>query len=261
MTSLVDALGARLPTGSVQLNASVTSLSRGSDNRWRLHFGSPTRAASSSTPAGAEGRPARDDPQSYDAVILALPAHAAAQLLNQLDAELADELTAIPYAGCTVVSFGFARRQIGHSLDGFGFVAPHCEGRRIIAASFASLKYPGRAPDKCVLIRAFVGGALQSDLLRLCDADLTRIAFDELCDLLTITGEPLVTDIARWPASMPQYHVGHLERVALIEQLAARWPNLALAGNAYRGVGIPQCIASGQSAAERLVSQIGSPPM
>jgi oxygen-dependent protoporphyrinogen oxidase len=98
----------------------------------------------------------------------------------------------------------------------------------------------------------FVGGALQPDLLQLSDADLSRLALDELTDLLAVTGRPLVTDIARWPASMPQYHVGHLERMARIERLAAQWPNFALAGNAYHGVGIPQCILSGETAAERI---------
>ena len=104
------------------------------------------------------------------------------------------------------------------------------------------------------LIRVFVGGALQPELLQLSDAELRRLALEDLSALLNITGEPQITDIARWPASMPQYHVGHLDRVARIEQLTARHPNLALAGNAYHGVGIPQCIASGQQAAERIAS-------
>jgi oxygen-dependent protoporphyrinogen oxidase len=196
------------------------------------------------------------NPQSFDALILAVPAHAAARLLESTDHALAAELAAIPYASCAVVSLGFDRCQIGHPLDGFGFVVPQRERRRIIAASFASLKYPGRAPDGCVLIRTFIGGALQPQLLNLADAELTRVACEELSALLSVNGDPLVTDVARWPASMPQYHVGHLDRVARIEQLAARWPNLALAGNAYHGVGIPHCIASGQAAAERLANAL-----
>jgi protoporphyrinogen/coproporphyrinogen III oxidase len=100
----------------------------------------------------------------------------------------------------------------------------------------------------------FVGGALHPELLQLCDEDLRRLALHDLSALLNITGEPQVTDIARWPVSMPQYHVGHLDRIARIEQRSANWSNLALAGNAYHGVGIPQCIASGQTAAERIAS-------
>ena len=136
--------------------------------------------------------------------------------------------------------------QIGHELNGFGLVVPQVEHRKIIAASFASHKFPGRAADVCADPR-FVGGALQPELLQLSDPDLRRIALEELNSLLNITGEPQITDIARWPASMPQYHVGHLDRVARIDQRTAHWPNLALACNAYHGVGIPQCIASGQT--------------
>jgi oxygen-dependent protoporphyrinogen oxidase len=153
-----------------------------------------------------------------------------------------------------VLSFGFARRQIGHELNGFGLVVPHIEGRRIIAASFASQKFPGRSPEDCILIRVFLGGALRPDLLQLPDGDVRELALKELTALLKITGEPQLTDIARWPQSMPQYHVGHLDRVAHIEDRVSRWPGLALAGNAYRGVGIPQCIASGQAAAERVAA-------
>jgi protoporphyrinogen/coproporphyrinogen III oxidase len=133
------------------------------------------------------------------------------------------------------------------------------ERGKIIAASFASQKFPGRAPPDSVLIRVFVGGALQPELLQLSDPDLRRLALRELSTLLNITGEPQITDIARWPASMPQYHVGHVDRVARIEKLTARWPSLALAGNAYRGVGIPQCIAIGQHAAERIASRHQNP--
>jgi oxygen-dependent protoporphyrinogen oxidase len=240
MTSIVDALATRLPAGTIQLNTPVTGISR-HDNGWRISL----------TPALREEH---EEGTPFNAVILAIPAHAAARLLEKLDPDLAAELAAIPYAGCAVVSFGFTRRQIGHALNGFGFVVPQREGRQIIAASFASLKYAGRAPADSVLVRAFVGGALQPEWMHESDASLVGIALSELKDLLNVTGEPIVTDIARWPISMPQYHVGHLERVSRIEQLVARWAGLALGGNAYHGVGIPQCIASGQSAAERIAS-------
>jgi len=241
MASLVSALAARLPRDTINLNARIMQLHRQVDGRWRLDFGSNPQSAIR-------------NPQSFDAVILAVPAPAAASLLVSLDAELAAELAAIPYAGCAVVSFGFTRDQIAHPLDAFGFVVPEIERRRIIAASFASLKFPGRAPADHVLIRVFVGGALYPERVDLPDADLRQLALDELTDLLRISGEPLVADIARWPNSMPQYHVGHLDRVARIESLTARHPGLALAGNAYHGVGIPQCIASGETAAEQVAA-------
>jgi oxygen-dependent protoporphyrinogen oxidase len=245
MASLVNALAARLPAGTVQLNTPVISVSRAPDNRWLLHL----------LPGEGRGEgKGRGEGALFDALIIATPAHAAAKLLDACDPELANGLASIPYAGCAVISFGFARSQIGHELNGFGLVVPRVERRRIIAASFASQKFPGRAPDDSVLIRVFVGGALQPELLRPPDPELRRIALEELNALLNITGEPQITDIARWPASMPQYHVGHLDRIARIEQLVAGHVNLALAGNAYHGVGIPQCIASGQQAAERIAN-------
>lgn len=244
MAGLVNALADCLPRAAIHLNTLVTRVTRQADDRWHLDLSSPT--VTSHTPT------------AYDALIVALPAHAAARLIEQCDVELAAELAAIEYAGCAVVSFGFARQQIGHKLDGFGVVVPHVERRRIIAASFASLKFPERAPAESVLIRVFVGGALQPELLDLPDAEISRIALEEIAELLQITGAPLLTDIARWPRSMPQYHVGHLARVSRIEERAALYPNLALAGNAYHGVGIPQCIAGGQSAAERIAATVSN---
>jgi protoporphyrinogen/coproporphyrinogen III oxidase len=191
---------------------------------------------------------------------VALPAHAAAHLLTNFNQPLASELQEIDYAGCVIVSVAYRREQIGHPLDGFGFIVPQIERRQVIAASFASLKFPARAPNDGVLIRVFIGGALQPELLERPDDELTQIATTELTELLQISGGPLLVDIARWPRSMPQYHVGHLDRVARIEQLVSRYPTFALAGNAYRGVGIPQCIATGQAAAERIVSALSVGP-
>jgi oxygen-dependent protoporphyrinogen oxidase len=234
MQSLVAKLVSRLPHDAIYLHTNVTRVDR-RDRQWHLAF----------------------NPQSaYDALIIAVPAYAAAKLLETANAALVAELATIEYAGCAVVSLGFHRSQIGHALDGFGFVVPQTENLKIIAGSFASLKYPGRAPESDVLIRVFIGGALQPELVNLPDADLRRIALDELAQLLQITGTPITMDIARWPRSMPQYHVGHLERVARIDQLTAAYPTLALAGNAYCGVGIPQCIASAEAAAEQIANGI-----
>jgi oxygen-dependent protoporphyrinogen oxidase len=234
LQSLVTKLASRLPHDTIHLNTSVTRAER-QNGKWQL--------------------PIKPD-TAFDAMIVALPAHAAAALLKSTYPEIATELGAIEYAGCAVISLGFRRSQIGHALNGFGFVVPQTENRRIIAGSFASLKYPGRARDDSVLIRVFIGGALQPELLNLADSELRRIALEELAQLLQVTGQPLVTDIARWPRSMPQYHIGHLARVARVEQLIFTCPTLALAGNAYRGVGIPQCIASGEAAAERIAKAL-----
>jgi oxygen-dependent protoporphyrinogen oxidase len=234
LQSLATKLADRLPQDAIRLNANVSRVDR-QDGKWQLPL---------------------NPPLAFDALIVAVPAHAAANLLKSAEPAITKELATIEYAGCAVVSLGFHRRQIGDALNGFGFVVPQTENRRIIAGSFASLKYPGRAPDDDVLIRVFIGGALQPALLDLPDDELRRIALDELTELLQITGMPIVTDIARWPRSMPQYHIGHLSKIAHIEQLIAASPTLALAGNAYRGVGIPQCIASGEAAAERIAKAL-----
>lgn len=239
LQTLVTALANRLPPNSVQLNSKVTQI-QFHENTWTID-------CTPSSPFHAPHSP-------FDLIILATPAYAAASLLKSLDAPLSTELAAIEYSSCAVVSLGFHRSQIAHPLDGFGFVVPAVEHRRIIAASFASLKYPGRAPADNVLIRVFIGGATQAELLDRTDDELLSIAVEELSQLLDVHGNPIVTDVTRWPRSMPQYHVGHLARIARIEQSVAKYPTLALAGNAYHGVGIPQCIASGLAAAERIAA-------
>ncbi len=233
MSSLVDAIAARLPDGCVRLNCPVTQLVRTRDAAWRIVAG--------------------DSDEQFDAVIVALPAARAAALLGEVDHELAGDLARIPYAGASVVVSAYRRDQIEHPLDGFGFVVPLVEQRRILACSFASVKFSGRAPDDCVLLRTFVGGACQPELAELPDDALRTLVSEELAELIGVRGEPLFCEVARWPGAMPQYHVGHLQLVERIEQRASSLGGLELAGNAYRGVGIPQCIHSGQQAAERLL--------
>jgi oxygen-dependent protoporphyrinogen oxidase len=175
-------------------------------------------------------------------------------LLEPVDAALAADVASIPHAGCSVGVLGYRRSQIARALNFFGVVAPAIERRKALAISLASVKFAGRAPDDCVLVRAFVGGALQPELTDLPDDELERIVRAELADLLGARGEPEFCQIKRWNGAMPQYHVGHLDLVARIEARAAAIPRFALAGNAYRGVGIPFCIHSGEQAAERIVS-------
>ncbi|MGH8012250.1 MAG: protoporphyrinogen/coproporphyrinogen oxidase, partial [Candidatus Binataceae bacterium] len=139
---------------------------------------------------------------------------------------------------------------------GFGFVVPVIEGRRIIAGSFSSLKFAGRAPAGLVLARAFIGGALQAELMRLDDDAMAAAAREEFAALTGVRGAPLFTYVKRWPRAMPQYAVGHLDRVDTIEAEAAAIPYFALAGAFMRGVGIPDCIASGERAAETVFAQV-----
>lgn len=247
MATLIAALANRLPHESIQLNTQVGQITRTEENRWELRF------FSRRSPLVARR-------SSYDALILAVPTHAAARLLRSAAPELSAALSEIEYASCTVVSLACRRSQISDPLDSFGFVVPRSENRRIVAASFASQKFSGRAPADGVLIRVFVGGAMSPELADLPDDDIRELVRRELADLIDFRGEPLWTDIARWPRSMPQYHVGHLERIARIEQLVSRQRFLALAGNAYHGVGIPQCVHSGERAAEEIVDHLSNLP-
>ncbi|HEX6045264.1 MAG TPA: protoporphyrinogen oxidase [Pyrinomonadaceae bacterium] len=187
-----------------------------------------------------------------DAVCLALPAYVAAHLLRDVSEPLAANLNAIKYASTATINFAYRRAAIKHSLNGFGFVVPFIEKRSLIACTFSSVKFPGRAPEGHVLLRAFAGGALQPDLFALADVE-TRVEND-LRELLGITEKPIFTETARWERSMPQYEVGHLNRVQTIESELKKLPGLALAGNSYRGAGIPDCIRSGEAAAESLLT-------
>ena len=192
-------------------------------------------------------------PIDADAVIVAVPAHRSTSLLAGVDAELAAELGQIEYSGTAIVSLGYDLKQIGHKLDGMGVVVPAIENSPILACSFSSRKYPHRAPPGKTLLRVFVGGSRRPELAELPDAELLPLVLEHLRPLLNITGPPEFCDIAHWPRTMPQYHVGHQERIARIEARLLRLPGLKLAGSALRGVGVPDCIRSGQVAAEQLL--------
>lgn len=188
-------------------------------------------------------------------MIFALPA-TASDLLRQVDERLGALVGQIEHASCSVVALGYPRASAKHSLDAFGFVVPAAEKRRVIACSLASVKFPQRAPDDRVLFRVFIGGAMQPKLAALPDDELLTLARDELQDLLGVTGEPEIAEVTRWTHVMPQYHVGHLDLVAQIESCSAAIPRFALAGNAFRGVGLPFCIRSGEQAAELVAGQL-----
>lgn len=230
MEALVRALAERLPDSSAILGQRVASVER-RGGRWRL--------------ATADG--VRVD---ADHVILAGESHGAARMLRYVDPALATLLGEIEYAGAATVSLGYRRADVPHPLDGFGFVVPRTEGKSVLAATFSSVKYPGRAPEQHVLLRCFVGGALDARLLDEDDAQLLRRARAELREALGITAEPVLGRLARWPASMPQYRVGHLARVESLERRVLTLPGLHLAGGAYRGVGIADCVRSAEAAAD-----------
>ena len=191
----------------------------------------------------------RSAPLAASGVVVATRAPLAATLVADVDPVLATALGAIEYAGSAVVSLGYERSAIAHPLDAAGVVVPRSAGRKILAVSFSSAKYPGRAPAGHALVRVFVGGALDPDTALLPDGPLVDLVRRELADVIGARGTPRVVQIDRWAGAMPQYHVGHVERVTVIRERLTALPGLALAGAAYEGVGIPQVIASGQAAA------------
>jgi oxygen-dependent protoporphyrinogen oxidase len=241
MSSLVEALASRLPPDSLRSRTRVRHLERLPHDRWLVR---------------CEGGPSEQ--LDADAVILATPVQAAARLIEGVEPELAGRLGSIRSTSSAVVSLGYRRDQVTHPLDGFGFVVPTIERRAILSGSFSSVKFPGRGPAGTALFRVFMGGAGRPEILDLPDEELFALASRELADLLGIRGEPCVRHLDRWPQVMPQYEVGHVERVAEIEAMAARVHGLELAGNAYHGVGVPYCIHSGEQAAERAVAALNA---
>lgn len=189
---------------------------------------------------------------SAHALIIATPTHATAPLLAALDPELAGWLRSIPHVDTAVVSLAFRRADVHHPLPGYGYLSPRTEGGPVVACTFVSRKFAGRAPSDTHLFRCFIGRH-GNDVSALADhAELVRLARVELRRTLGIHAEPVMAQVARWPGGMPQYTLGHRDRVDAIMQRAARWPRLALAGASYGGVGIPDCIASGWRAADAL---------
>jgi oxygen-dependent protoporphyrinogen oxidase len=188
----------------------------------------------------------------FDAVILAVPSYVAAQLIRDVIPDLSSQLEQIQYASTAIINVAFERSDIEHSLDAFGFVVPRLENRTVLACSFSSVKFSGRAPKGKVLMRAFAGGALQPEIFDLDEEELAKRVITDLDEILGIRGRPLWVQVRKWPRSMAQYHVGHLDRIKKIQQRVTLLRTMKLAGNAYGGAGIPDCIRSGESAADEL---------
>jgi oxygen-dependent protoporphyrinogen oxidase len=199
-------------------------------------------------------------PERYDAVILASPAWAAGALLAPVDAALAEDLSGIPYSSSITVNLVYDESRLGPLPEGFGFLVPATEGRAMLACTFGQRKFLGRTPPGKAVFRAFLGGIRNEHLLTESDSALIAVVRRELSDILgakTISFdlEPEYTQVTRWRRAMAQYSVGHRERIARINAHAAALPGLRLAGNAYDGIGIPDCIRLGRKAATDLVAK------
>ena len=191
-----------------------------------------------------------------DAVVLATPAHASAAIVESLDPDLAEALRGIPFVSTATVSLAFERGAIPAPLDGYGYVSPRVEGGPLVACTWTSNKFPGRVPADAVLVRYFVGRAGLDQIVHAGDAVLLDLVRDELRAVHRITAAPLLSSIVRWPGGMPQYTLGHGKRLGRIAARAATHPGLQLVGASYRGVGIPDCIASGWAAADGVAALV-----
>lgn len=191
----------------------------------------------------------------FDSVIVALPAAAAAQVLRIASPDLAGELAAIEYSSSITVGLGYDRNVRQSLPAGFGFLVPRSEGKRLLAATFVHNKFPHRAPDDRALLRCFFAGRNAENVWLLSDNQIVDIVRNELEQILGLHAEPLFAAVYKWKSAMAQYGVGHLERLDRIERLRQRLPGLALAGNAYRGIGVPDCVRSGSEAVKLLLDR------
>lgn len=200
-----------------------------------------------------------DDGRTFeaDAVVVATESWAAEPLVRPLDTTIADALAGIAHSSSATVSLAFEEAEVGIDMNAFGVLCPLVEGRKLMAATLSSTKWPGRAPEGKVLMRGFVGGPHNQAIMAEPDERLAEIVLSELRDVLGVKGEPLFARVYRWEKGMPQYTMGHLGRVETIETRLAEIPGLALAGGSYRGVGLPNCVESGERAVSKVLGEWG----
>lgn len=240
MGQLVEAVVRELDPAKIRLGQEVHKVTRRPDGKYLVEI------------AGQPGIVA-------DAVILATPANIAAELTAELDGEVSSLLKSIPFVSSATVSLAYRKNEVKQDLNSFGFVIPRVEGRRIMAATYSSTKWHGhRTPgEDYVLIRAFVGGPASQELVLLDDEQMLKMVKAELREIMGLTAEPVLTRVFRWIKGMPQYVLGHLERMKALEEKTGSYPGLEIVGGSYRGVGIGNCISEGWGAAERVLKQLG----
>ena len=238
MEQMVDALLARIPDAARRLNARILAV-RPESGKWLVVSSGRT--------------------EEFDAVILATPAYAAGELLANASAELAGELNAIRYSSSVTAILSYDQKVRATLPSGFGFLIPRAENRRVRAATFVHNKFPLRTPDDRALIRCFLGGTRDEEILQLSDDETLALVRRELQQILGITAEPLLVRIYRWKQAMAQYGIGHSARVEWVKGLLCGMPGLALAGNGYNGIGVPDCVRSGSEAAARILGYLAAP--
>ncbi len=232
MQELVRGCLSRIGEERVKTGMAVVSAEK-KDGRYRLAFGDGSTA-------------------EFDALVLATPSFVTKDILRAVDGELSEKLSAIEWSSSATVSIAFRKSEILKPLPGFGFIVPRIENRRINACTWSSIKWSHRAPEDIILIRSFLGGGHHEELVPLADEELLRIVLEELRDIVGIQAKPVFFKVYRWLKGMPKYTVGHLDRIAALEELLKKPPGLLLIGSSYRGIGIGDCVKSGFSAAEAI---------
>ncbi len=243
MQQLVDALQAQLTASCIRTHTPVRSLDR-AGNEWIVV-----------TETGGN-----TEKETFDAAILALPANVAGDLLTSANAKVASELKEISYSSSITLNLIYDERMTASLPPGFGFLVPRSEGKRMLACTFVHNKFPHRAPEGRAIVRCFVGGARDEAALDLTESAVIDIARRELNEILGLRAEPIAVRIQKWRGAMAQYGVGHLDRLDRIERLLAESPGVTLAGNGYRGIGIPDCVRSGREAVAKALQFLGWPP-
>jgi oxygen-dependent protoporphyrinogen oxidase len=235
MQQMVDALLARIDGNALRPSSPVQSVIA-QDSGWTVSAGYQS--------------------DHFDALIIATPAQAASALLRLADENLSRELGEIRYSSSVTVTLGYDEAVRRSLPPGFGFLVPRSEGRRMLAATFVHNKFPHRAPENRAIIRCFLGGARDEQILEQTDEQILSIVRGELKQMIGLAAEPLFTRVYKWKAAMAQYSVGHLERLERIEVLRKKLPGLALAGNGFNGIGVPDCVRSGTEAANFALNAI-----
>jgi oxygen-dependent protoporphyrinogen oxidase len=238
MQQLTDSIANAAGRKNIHTGIAVTSLERTSQDGWRALL---------SNGSSING----------NAVIVATESWTAEPLLRPIDEAIADALATIPTSSSATISIAFNENEVGFDLNAFGVLCPLVESRALMAATYSSTKWPGRAPKGKVLLRGFVGGPHNQEILKRSDEELVRTVLAEFHDILGLNpfAKPLFHRVFRWHLGMPQYTLGHLDRVALMEDRSGRIRGLALAGGSYRGVGIPNCIESGERAVSKILGE------
>jgi protoporphyrinogen/coproporphyrinogen III oxidase len=236
MQQMVDAVVARLNAKALKVSTPVESVIR-QNNGWTISAGYQT--------------------DHFDAAIVATPSQAAAEVLYASNENLARDLGEIQYSSSVTVTLGYDEKVRASLPPGFGFLVPRSEGYRMLAATFVHNKFPHRAPKNRAIVRCFLGGARDEEILQSSEAQIVGIVRDELRKIISVAAEPLFVRVYKWQSAMAQYSLGHLERLQRIESVRQKLPGLALAGNGYSGIGVPDCVRSGTEAASKILAEMG----